>query len=90
MYDVHIHGKGRPVVRNGPMQGVLDWPKSEWQRLTTRPLGIERAKALADSQSCHAVVTKYSSSQKVHDNGKEPYLPAGWHPLHHVSPMDKD
>lgn len=78
MYDVFIHGRGRKVVRNGPMQGVLDFPANHWERLTSRPLGFDRAKQLADLQDCHAVVAVYSTSQKIYDNGKPPYVPQGW------------
>ena len=80
MYEVTIHSHGRPVVKNGPMAGCLEWPKHQWTCITPRLMGLAKAKALADAQECHAVVTRRNSSETVYDNGKPPALPDGWYP----------
>lgn len=80
-YDVHVHGYGRRLCqKDGPCQGLLNWPEHKWGRISTRPLGLKSAIALADAQSQHAVVTFYMSSEEVHDNGKPPAIPYGWWP----------
>ena len=80
MYEVAIHGYGRKRVRRGPCEGLMNWPEHCWTRITRRPIGLARAKALADAQECRAVVTPWMKSGNVYDNGKEPYLPEGWEP----------
>ncbi len=77
-YEVAIRGHGSPIVRRGPCEGLPDWPRSVWTKITTRPIGLARATALADKQACHAVVCVWQTSETVYDNGKEPYLPNGW------------
>jgi len=78
MYEVAIRGHGCPIVKHGPCEGLPDWPTHKWIRITSRPIGIKRAKRLADEQDCHAVVCIWQTAEKVYDNGKEPYLPEGW------------
>jgi hypothetical protein len=46
------------------------WPGFRWERITPRPIGLNRAVALADSQPTHAVVCAWRSADKAHDNGK--------------------
>ena len=84
-YEVAVHGHGRPVCRrDGPCQGLLDWPRHRWTRITPRPVGLKRAKELADAQECHAVVCEWETSEKVHDNGKAPRVPKGWYPANAI------
>lgn len=81
MYEVAIHHYGRRLItRDGPAQGLLEFPASQWGRITPRPIGLARAKSLADAQATHATVQFWGSSDKVYDNGKKPLVPAGWWP----------
>jgi len=81
MYEVAIHQHGRQLItRDGPAQGLLEWPQHVWGRITARPLGLIRAKALADAQSTHATVQVWMTADVVYDNGKSPTVPAGWWP----------
>jgi len=80
MYEVNVHYHGRPVVRRGPMEGVLDWPRHKWVKITTRPIGFSRAKALADAQPEHAVVTPWLTAGVVYSNDKAAGIPEGWYP----------
>lgn len=81
MYEVAIHEHGRRrITRDGPAQGLLEWPEHRWGRITPRPLGLRRAIALADAQDTHATVQIWMTAEKVHDNGKPPTVPAGWYP----------
>lgn len=80
MYEVATHHYGRKLItRDGPAQGLLEWPKSVWSRITPRPVGLARAKALADAQDTHATVQYWMTAEVVHDNGKSPRVPAGWY-----------
>lgn len=79
-YEVSIHAYGRPIVKRGPCQGLPDWPKHQWGRITPRPIGLESAKKLADAQDCHATVNVWQDAQVAYDNGKAPRLPEGWLP----------
>lgn len=86
MYEVARRFYGRKLItRDGPTQGLLEWPQSKWERITPRPVGLARAKALAAAQPGHAVVTHWCSSEKVYDNGKPPIVPAGWYPADAVA-----
>lgn len=76
---VHCHGR-RLITRDGPGQGLLEWPAHTWATISTRPMGLNAAIDMADAQPQHAVVTVWMSAEKVHDNGKPPALPAGWYP----------
>lgn len=79
-YEVSIHFYGRKLItRDGPCQGLLEWPAHKWTRVNNRPLGLARATALADAQGQHAVVTVWQTADKVYDNGKVPAVPAGWY-----------
>ncbi len=50
MYEVAVHTYGRKLItRDGPAQGLLEWPQHTWSRITARPLGLARATALADA-----------------------------------------
>lgn len=81
MYEVATHEYGRKLItRDGPAQGLLEWPHHRWGRITPRPLGLARAKALADAQPIHATVQFWMTAEKVYDNGKPPGIPAGWYP----------
>ncbi len=81
MYEVAIHSYGRRLItRDGPCQGLLEWPAHHWTRITLRPLGLKRAIALADAQPQHATVQPWMTAEKVHDNGKPPAVPEGWYP----------
>ncbi len=80
-YEVAIHGYGRRLCRRGgPCEGLLNWPEHTWGTISTRPMGLKAAIALADAQPQHAVVTVWMSAEKVHDNGKPPAVPDGWYP----------
>ena len=80
-YQVHVHGYGRRLItRDGPCQGLLEWPQHVWGVISTRPMGLKAAIALADEQQQHAVVTLWMDAEKVHDNGKATEIPAGWYP----------
>jgi len=80
-YQVHIHGYGRRLItRDGPCQGLLEWPAHQWHIISQRPLGLQAAIALANAQLHHATVTLYMDADTVHDNGKPPMIPAGWYP----------
>ena len=78
MYEVATREHGRPLVRHGPCEGLRDWPRSKWTRITPRPIGLDRARALADAQDRHAVVCVWQTAEKVHDNGRPPAVPDGW------------
>lgn len=92
MYEVSKRAYGRKEVTTGginnPCGGLLNPPRSVWTRITRRPVGLRRAIEIADAQSCHAVVVVWDSSEKVHDNGKAPEIPAGWWPADATSAMD--
>ncbi len=80
-YQVHVHGYGRRLItRDGPSQGLLEWPAHTWAVISTRPMGLQAAVALANEQPQHAVVTLWMDAEKLYDNGKPPALPAGWYP----------
>ena len=79
-YQVHVHGYGRKLIRRGPAEGLLDWPQHQWGVISTRPMGLKAAIALANAQPQHAIVTLWMDAEKVHDNGKAPAVPAGWWP----------
>lgn len=81
MYEVAIHHYGRRLItRDGPCQGLLEWPQHQWGRITARPVGLARAKALADAQETHATVQPWMTAEVVYSNGKTPLVPAGWYP----------
>lgn len=81
MYEVAIHHYGRRrITRDGPAQGLLEWPDHQWGRITPRPVGLARAKALADAQPTHATVQPWMTADVVYDNGKAPLVPEGWYP----------
>jgi hypothetical protein len=79
-YGVYTHGYGRPIVKRGPAAGCADFPKHEHTLLNPRPVGLTRAKALADAQAVRAVVVPWMESGPVYDNGKQPGTPEGWIP----------
>lgn len=80
-YQVHVHSYGRQLItRDGPCQGLLEWPEHRWGVVSQRPMGLKAAIEMADVQPHHAVVTLWMDAEKVHDNGKTPELPAGWYP----------
>jgi hypothetical protein len=80
-YEVHVHGYGRRLItRDGPCQGLLEWPQHVWGKISVRPLGLAAAVALADAQPNHAVVTLWMDAEQAYDNGKAPEIPEGWYP----------
>jgi hypothetical protein len=80
-YEVAIHGYGRKrITRDCPAQGLLEWPQHQWQRITPRPVGIAKARELADAQACHATVQVWMTAEKIYDNGRAPRVPDGWYP----------
>lgn len=82
MYEVAVHAYGRELCKkDGPCQGLLNWPKHKWTSITPRPLGLARAKALADSHPHHATVCVWQSAEVAYDNGKAPEVPPGWYPV---------
>ena len=90
MYEVSIHEYGRRLItRDGPAQGLLEWPQHDWKRITSRPIGLVRAKALADAQDCHAGVNIWMTADKVYDNGKPPRIPVGWYPADAQTAQDR-
>jgi len=80
MYQVstHEHGSKR-ITRDCPAQGLLEWPQHIWTTITPRPVGLAKAKALAEAAPHHAVVNVWKTAEKVYDNGKPPAIPQGWH-----------
>lgn len=81
MYEVAVHTHGRKLItRDGPAQGLLEWPQHQWARITPRPLGLARARAMADAQETHATVQYWMTAEVVYDNGKAPQVPTGWYP----------
>lgn len=81
MYEVSTHYYGRKLItRDCPTQGLLEWPQHKWIRITARPLGFERAKALADAQPMHATVQVWQTADVQYSNGKQPAVPDGWYP----------
>lgn len=77
MYEVAVHTHGRKrITSDCPAQGLLEWPEHRWGRITARPIGISRAKALADAQETHATVQILMTAEKVYDNGKAPLVPS--------------
>lgn len=88
-YEVSIHGYGRRLItRDGPAQGLLEWPAHTWGTISTRPMGLKAAIALADAQQQHAVVTLWRSADVAHDNGKAPAVPDGWWPATAQTPAE--
>lgn len=80
MYEVATHTYGRKLItRDGPAQGLLEWPQHQWVRITNRPIGLVRAKVLADAQESHATVQMWMTAEVVY-SGKAPLVPAGWYP----------
>lgn len=78
-YQVSRHYYGRPIVKNGPAAGCPDFPTHKWVHVTQYAIpALGRAKALADAEPGHAVVTPWLGSEAIYDNGKAPALPAGW------------
>jgi hypothetical protein len=84
MFEVQTHEYGRPIVQHGPAAGLPDFPQHRWTRITPRPIGLERARALADAQDRHAVVCAWMTAGNIYDNGKQPAIPAGWLPADRV------
>ena len=81
MYEVAIHTYGRRLIaRDGPAQGLLEWPQHIWAVITPRPIGLKRAVALAAEQSTHATVQPWMTADVSYDNGKTPQVPDGWYP----------
>lgn len=81
MYEVSIHHHGRKMITSDcPAQGLLEWPQHKWVRITARPIGLARAKALADAQDTHATVQPWMTAEVVYSNGKAPLVPTGWYP----------
>lgn len=78
-YQVAVHGYGRKMIRRGPCEGLLEWPQHTWATISTRPMGLKAAIELAHAQTQHAVVTRWMSADKVHDNGRAPCIPDGWY-----------
>jgi len=79
-YEGAIHHYGRRLItRDGPAQGLLEWPQHVWGRITPRPLGLINAKLLADAQDTHATVQIWMTDEIVYSNGKQPLVPAGWY-----------
>ncbi len=82
MYEVAVHTAGRRLItRDGPAQGLLEWPAHLWGRITPRPIGLTRAKAMADAQETHATVQAWMTADVVYDNRKPATVPAGWYPV---------
>lgn len=80
-YEVSTRAYGRKrITRDGPCQGLLEWPASVWTRITPRPVGLTRARALADAQATHATVQPWGAADVVYDNGVAAQVPAGWYP----------
>lgn len=80
-YEVSVHHYGRRLItRDGPCQGLLEWPEHKWSRITANPLGFSKAKQIADAQSTHATVQIWMTDEKAYDNGKRPEVPVGWYP----------
>ncbi len=68
MYEVGTHYYGRRLItRDGPAQGLLEWPAHVWTTITARPIGLVCARVLADAQP-------------THDNGRPALVPDGWYP----------
>lgn len=89
MFEVSTHAYGRKLItRDCPAQGLLEWPQNKWTRITSRPIGLARAKALADAQEHHATVQVWMTAEVVYDNGKAPAIPQGWYPATANSVMD--
>ncbi len=89
MYEVAVHGHGRRLItRDGPCQGLLEWPAHTWTRITPRPIGLARAKAPADAQPHHAQVNFWETSEVVYSNGKPPGVPEGWWPASANTALD--
>lgn len=88
-YEVHIHFYGRRLItRDGPCQGLLEFPQHKWTRISTRPTGLAKAIALCEAQNQHSVVCLWGSAEKAHDNGKKPAIPIDWWPADAQSYMD--
>lgn len=90
MYEVAIHERGKVMAGGGvnnPCEGLL-FLKDRWTRITRRPVGLARAKSMADEQLGHAVVCEWHTATKVHDNGKAPTRPVGWWPDTATSAFD--
>jgi hypothetical protein len=77
------------MVRRGPCEGLLDWPRSKWERVTPSPLSLGAAVALANAHDQHAVVNVWGTADVAHDNGKAPKVPNGWWPAEAQTALDK-
>jgi hypothetical protein len=86
-YEVSLHSYGRRLItRDGPCQGLLEFPQHKWTRVNSRPLGIRAAIALADNQPHHAIVNVWGCADKAYDNHKPPVVPIGWWPAECQTP----
>ena len=85
-----MESRGKVMVGGGvnnPCEGLLV-RKVVWHKITRRPLGLARAKRLADEQPHHAVVCEWGSARVFYDNGKPARLPEGWWPEDAYSALD--
>ncbi len=79
MFEVSVHFYGRKrIISDCPAQGLLDWPAHKWTRITARPVGLAKAKTIADEQLIHAAVTPWNCAGVIYENGKVPGVPIGW------------
>jgi hypothetical protein len=92
MYAVATRHYGRKLITSGginnPMGGLLDYPKSVWTQITKRPIGLERAIALANAQDTYATVQPWGMGETTYYNGKAPLVPAGWYPSNAQTAQD--
>lgn len=83
-YEVHEHYYGRkPITRNGPCQGLLEWPQHKWISVL-RTRSWQKAVDRVEQSATHAVACEADCSpeysSKVHRNSRQPLVPEGWWP----------
>lgn len=75
-YNVITLSLGREVIKHGPMQGCIGLEKPKFDLLNKRPVGMDKARKIADeapiAAKVYAVVDGVTMSEPLYHNGKEP------------------
>jgi hypothetical protein len=82
LYDTFAHYFDRSIVKHGPMGGCIDYPKHSHVKINPRPIGIAKAKTLADECLVHAQVVYHDTSEVVYANSKPAGVQEGHYPAY--------